>query len=118
VKGDRVFVRPEPLLRQKMMGGLHLPDSVMEEKKFLSKFRVGVVIGIGPGMRVPGEMIKRFPMETKIGERVVYHERLEANKIFMGGEGFVSMGDGDILCYLSKDAVVVQQVIKPAGVPG
>lgn len=106
----RVFVVPDPLVQQRMMGGLFLPDSSTEEKKSLSPFRSGRVIGVGPGCK------------AEVGDRVVYHERMDRNRMFIGGDkfsaSFIDIGDGDITCWLQEDAQLVQQVIKPAGLPG
>lgn len=118
LRGSQILVRPEPLLQQKMIGALHLPDSVMTEQKFMSPFRVGVVLVVGPGALMPNEKIKRFNMDSVVGDRVLYHNRMENQKLFINGESMLLMEDGHVHLTLSEDAEVVQQVVKPAGVPG
>lgn len=110
VQRGRVAVVPDPLVQQKMMGGLFLPDADLAEKKFASNFRSGRVVGVG------------LDCTSKVGDRVVYHKRLENHTLFLGSESmsacFLDMADADIVCWLHEDATLVQQIIKPAGTPG
>lgn len=66
--GDRVIVRPltDEELGTVSASGIIIPDSAKKEKP-----EQGIVIATGPGKwDEDGE--KRIPMETKVGDRVIF----------------------------------------------
>lgn len=88
--GDRVLVRPLEQAEEKV-GSLYIPDSAKE------KPQEGIVEAVGPG-KTEGD--KKFPLEVKVGDRVLYG-KYSGTEIKRDGKDFLIIRESDILAVLS-----------------
>lgn len=87
---DRILVRPAPP-EEMTKGGIFLPD-VAKEKP--SK---GEVIAAGPGKQ--DENGKRWPLEVKIGDTVLYG-KYSGTEIPVDGEDVLMMRESDVFAII------------------
>ena len=92
---DRVVVRPLEKDVETFAGGqLVLPDTAKQ------KPQVGEIVAVGPG-RVD-EDGKRFPMDVKVGDKVVYAKYAGTTFKTEDGEEVLFLKESDILAVLSQ----------------
>lgn len=89
--GDRVFVKVSPS-EEKTAGGILLPDTAKE------KPQLGEVVSIGSGK--VNEKGERFPLEVKVGDKVLY-SKYAGTDVKLGGEDYVLLSEKDILACVS-----------------
>jgi len=83
---DKVIVKPEPA-EERTRSGIVLPDSAKEKPV------EGTVIAIGSGVVIDG---KQFPMEVKLGDRVIY-SKYGGIEVKIDNEEYVILSEKDIL---------------------
>jgi len=84
---DRVVVRRITAL-EKTKGGIIIPDSAQEKPS------EGEVIAVGPGGR--DENGKLTPMDTKVGDRVLFG-KWSGTEVKLDGEDLLIMKESDIM---------------------
>jgi len=87
---DRVAIRPLEETEE-IRGGLYIPDTAKE------KPIQGEVIAVGPGRLEKGQ---RFPMELKLGDRVVYG-KYTGSQVELGDEEIILIKEADVIAKLS-----------------
>lgn len=91
---DRVVISPSKK-QEVTTGGIIIPDTASEGGTVR-----GEVIAVGPGKRDDkGNLI---PMETKIGDEVLYGTSLYGTTVSIDGEEVVVMREENILAILEK----------------
>lgn len=91
---DRVVISPSKQ-QEVTSGGIIIPETANEGGTVR-----GEVIAIGNGKR--DEKGKLIPMETKIGDNVLYGTNLYGTTVNIDGEDFVIMREDNILAILEK----------------
>jgi chaperonin GroES len=86
-----VVVKPDPPITE--FGGIIIPGSGM--RTFFS----GTIINIGSGALVDGKLV---PLETKVGDKVLYGE-YSGQPINFGGEELLHMRENEIFAILEED---------------
>lgn len=99
---DRVIIWREPIPK-KTGSGLLIPDTVEVEME-MSNLRTGIIVAVGDGRWNPmGDV--RSPMTLKAGDRVMFHKHA-GERIYVFGECFQIMGDGDVGVVVQKDTPI------------
>ena len=91
--GDRIVIKPGEA-EEVTKGGIVLPDSAKKRP------REGEVLAVGPGKLLDSG--QRAPMETSVGDVVVYTE-YGGTEITVGDEDYVILDEGSVLA-ISTDA--------------
>lgn len=89
--GDQVLLEPT-VPSQISKAGLFLPEIAVD------KHNMGTVVAIGPGKRnTEGSLI---PMETKVGDRVVFEIRWPSRiqPVKLTGKEYLVMREDNVLC--------------------
>lgn len=103
---DMCAIRPE-LGAEKSAGGIHLPNTVREQKGFV---RTGIIVAVGPG-KLAEATGQRLEMPYKEGDRVVYGQTsYGGGEIEVNGEKLDLVGSPTIYCTLQP----LTQAAKPA----
>lgn len=92
VLGNRVVLKPCEA-EDKTPGGVILPDTAKERPL------KGVVIAIGPGIRLENGMV--VPPDVKVGETVVYRS-FAGFPIKDGDEEYIVINENDILAVIEE----------------
>lgn len=90
--GDRLLVKPV-VEEEKTKGGIVLPDTVSKEKP-----QVGEVLAVGPGRT--NDEGKKFPMDFKKGDKVVYAKYSGTDLKGDDDEDYLLLSEKDILAIL------------------
>lgn len=90
---DRVVISPRKE-KEVTVGGIILPES--QEAGAVR----GEIIAVGPGKR--DEKGNLIPMETKIGDKVIFGTKLYGTTISMDGEEVVVMHESNILAIIEN----------------
>src|SRR5437868_5095195 len=90
--GDKVLVRRDEAEKE-TSGGILLPDSASEKPKR------GTVLAAGPGKK--DENGNLLPMQTSIGDRVLFH-RYGGAEVVLDGQEFLILPESEILCVLEE----------------
>jgi chaperonin GroES len=91
---DRVLVRRIEQ-DEKTAGGIIIPDTAKE------KPQEGEVIGVGGGLR--DESGKLYPLDVKVGDRILFG-KWSGNEVKLNGEELLIMKESDILGIIDKPA--------------
>jgi chaperonin GroES len=91
---DRVVVRRIEQ-NEKTAGGIIIPDTAKE------KPQEGEVLGVGSGLR--DENGKLFPLDVKVGDRILFG-KWSGNEVKVDGEELLIMKESDILGILDTPA--------------
>ena len=92
---DRVVVKRIEA-EEKSAGGIIIPDTAKEKPS------QGEVIGVGPRGR--DDSGKLFPIEVKVGDRVLFG-KWSGTEVKIGGEELLIMKESDIMGVLDEAAV-------------
>ena len=87
---DRVIVEVAPA-EEKTASGIIIPDTAKEKPKR------GTIVAVGPG--AIGHDGKPLPMQTKVGDKVIYGEFAGAN-ITINDEPFVIVKESELILIL------------------
>src|ERR1700730_14012607 len=96
---DRVVVRRIEQ-KERMQGGLHIPDSAKE------KPQEGEVAAIGKGKRL--EDGKLVPLDVQVGDRILFG-KYSGSDIKIDGEEFMIMREDEVLGILEKQPVAAKK---------
>jgi len=88
---DRIAVRPIDQ-EEKTSGGIIIPDTAKE------KPMQGEVIAVGPGAR--GENGQIYPLEVKVGNKIVYG-KWAGTEVKIDGQEIVVMKESDVMGIIS-----------------
>jgi chaperonin GroES len=89
---DRVAVK-RVAEEEKTKGGIIIPDTAKE------KPQEGQIVAVGPGAR--GEDGKVYPLEVKVGDRVLFG-KWSGTEVKLDGEDLMIMKESDLMGVLSK----------------
>ena len=88
---DRVVIKALDEAEQ-TRGGLFIPDTAKEKPQH------GEVIAVGPGRF---EKDKRVPMDTKVGDKVLYG-KYTGSEVTVDGETYLIVRESDVLAVLAR----------------
>ena len=86
--GNRVVIKPTEKDEQMSSGGIYIPDTAKE------KPQEGEVVAVGPGKLT--DEGNRLPMETKVGDVVVYSQ-YSGTEYKVGATEYLVVREDDIL---------------------
>lgn len=96
--GDQVLVKPDsPAETYKSL--IYIPQSAQKHDNYL---RTGTVVAVGLGDMLPGGA--RGPMQSKVGDRVIYDQA--SNRVVrFGGEEYAILRDEQhVICIFEEDS--------------
>jgi len=88
--GDRVIAKAVST-EETTPGGIVLPDTAKE------KPQEGEVLAVGPGSQLASG--KRFPMDVKVGDRVIYG-KYAGTEVKIGADEYIILRQEDVLAVL------------------